>query len=247
MFLGENAQQFSELLDQLRQEYKPVGIAEELEVGRIAQCWWKLKRASRYENAEIYFGQVQVISQAPPPPQTVREMMMPREKSLTLLLEGAEKEIEASGKISSELQEKMLAADPSFPERWAQLQAIAQQKYDRVVALPAQEAGRSSVVVKRLISLSPDTQAEHASAVALATTKLAKKCIESQAEHRFESILNLVFDRQAIPNRDGLDKLLRYEAAIERDLGRALHRLERLQRRRKGEPVPPPVSVRLIR
>jgi hypothetical protein len=173
-------------------------------------------------------------------------MMMPREKSLTLLLEGAEKEIEASGEISSELQEK-LAADPSFRDRWTQLQATVKQKHDEVVGQLAQEAGTSSVVAKRLISLSPDTQAEHASAVALETMKRAKKSIEYQAEQKFESMMNLVFDRAAIPNRDGLDKLLRYEAAIERDLSRALDRLERLQRRRKGEPVPPPVSVRSTR
>jgi len=39
--------------------------------------------------------------------------------------------------------------------------------------------------------------------------------------------------------------VLRCEAAIERSLNRAVDRLERLQRRRKGEPVMPPVNVRL--
>jgi len=46
---------------------------------------------------------------------------------------------------------------------------------------------------------------------------------------------------------DDLDKILRYDSAIDRNLGRAYDRLERLQRRRKGEPVPLPVSVRLTR
>jgi hypothetical protein len=222
VFLGENGQQFNELLDQLRQEHQPVGIAEELEVGRIAQCWWKLKRASRYENAELFYGQVRLISQTRPMP-SVQEMIMSRDKAFTLLLESAEQEIEASGKISSELKAKMLAADPSFLELWPQLQAIAEQ------------------------SLSPNMQAGHGRAVALETTKLAKKYMEYKAEKKFESIMNLFVDRAAIPDRDGLDKLLRYEAAIERNLDRALDRLEHLQRRRKGEPVPRPVSVRLTR
>ena len=48
-----------------------------------------------------------------------------------------------------------------------------------------------------------------------------------------------------IPNGDALDKILRYDTTIDRSLDRALNRLERLQRRRKGEPVLPPVNVQL--
>ena len=40
-----------------------------------------------------------------------------------------------------------------------------------------------------------------------------------------------------------VDKLIRYETTIERQLYRAMHQLERLQRRKVGEAVPPPVSV----
>jgi vacuolar-type H+-ATPase subunit I/STV1 len=47
--------------------------------------------------------------------------------------------------------------------------------------------------------------------------------------------------RSSIP--EALDKFLRYESALERQLYRALHHFERIQRRRKGEMVPPPVSV----
>ena len=54
-------------------------------------------------------------------------------------------------------------------------------------------------------------------------------------------------DLHAIPHSDALDNILRYEAAIERELARACERLERLQRRRAGEPVPMPLRVRLSR
>lgn len=46
-----------------------------------------------------------------------------------------------------------------------------------------------------------------------------------------------------LPGSQIVDKILRYETAIERQLYRALHQLERIQRHRKGEAVPPPVSV----
>ena len=172
--------------------------------------------------------------------------MIPKHQALTRLLESAKKEIEASGKISSELQEKMFAADLSFPERWAKLQAIVQQQYDESVAELAQEARVSPAVYTEVINESPDIQAKHARIVALETTKLALRSIESWTENQFESVLKVALDRQAIPNRDALDRLLRYEAAIERDLARAVDRLERLQRRRRGELVPS-VNVHLTR
>jgi hypothetical protein len=50
-------------------------------------------------------------------------------------------------------------------------------------------------------------------------------------------------EHKAIPNGDAMDKIIRYEAAAERSLGRALDRLERLQRRRMGDAVPPPLNV----
>ena len=48
-----------------------------------------------------------------------------------------------------------------------------------------------------------------------------------------------------IPSRHELDRLLRYEGAIERQLYKAVNQLERLQRFRAGDNVPPPIEVDL--
>ena len=53
--------------------------------------------------------------------------------------------------------------------------------------------------------------------------------------------------RLSIPEGPGLDKLLRYEAALDRSFDRTLSQLERLQRMRLGQPVPPSVNVNLTR
>ena len=79
--------------------------------------------------------------------------------------------------------------------------------------------------------------------VPLLQTKLAILCIETEAKHRLESAQNVFYERQAIPNSDALDKILRYSAMIDRDLNRAYDRLERLQRRRKGEFVPSSLNL----
>ena len=48
--LREDPAEYEEVLNGLRAKYQPMGTAEELEVERIALCWWRLKRAWRYEN-----------------------------------------------------------------------------------------------------------------------------------------------------------------------------------------------------
>ncbi len=49
----------------------------------------------------------------------------------------------------------------------------------------------------------------------------------------------------SLPAKEAVDRILRYEAAIERQLYRAINELERLQRRRRGDIVPPPIHVEL--
>ena len=52
-------------------------------------------------------------------------------------------------------------------------------------------------------------------------------------------------DQLWVPDHSNLDRLLRYEGANHRQLYQAMHQLERLQRARKGEHVPAPVSVQV--
>lgn len=46
-----------------------------------------------------------------------------------------------------------------------------------------------------------------------------------------------------LPSEATLDKILRYETALERQLYRAMNQLERLQRRRQGEDIPAPLTM----
>ncbi len=54
-------------------------------------------------------------------------------------------------------------------------------------------------------------------------------------------------DASLVLPQEVLDRLLRYEASIDRSLDRTLNQLERLQRMRLGHTVPPPVKVELSR
>ena len=48
-----------------------------------------------------------------------------------------------------------------------------------------------------------------------------------------------------LPSADVLEKILRYETALERQLFRAMNQLERLQRRRLGENIPAPMTMEI--
>jgi hypothetical protein len=51
----------------------------------------------------------------------------------------------------------------------------------------------------------------------------------------------------SLPPAEATDKLLRYETHFDRQLYRAMDQLERMQRQRRGENVPPPLNVNLGR
>lgn len=71
---------------------------------------------------------------------------------------------------------------------------------------------------------------------------LRKACEETETERTtYEATAALV------PRQGALDRLLRYEASLDRAFDRTLTQLERLQRIRLGQPMPPPVRVELSR
>jgi hypothetical protein len=57
--------------------------------------------------------------------------------------------------------------------------------------------------------------------------------------------IDAITDHLFLPPKEELEKLLRYEAMINKQLNHAIAELERLQRRRNGESVPAPISVEI--
>ena len=55
--------------------------------------------------------------------------------------------------------------------------------------------------------------------------------------------LEIARQRLSIPQGLELERIQRYETAIKREMRRDIDQLERLQRRRRGEPPPPTVNV----
>ncbi len=66
-----------------------------------------------------------------------------------------------------------------------------------------------------------------------------------QCERRADATAEARQSAAALPTLPALDKILRYETKLERQQYRAMAQLERLQRMRRGEAVPAPLSVEL--
>ncbi len=80
-------------------------------------------------------------------------------------------------------------------------------------------------------------------AIHQATLKAAEekvKPLEAQVAQELEQAALLA---SAPASGHDLDKIIRYEASLDRQLYKAINQLERLQRRRKGEDVPAPVVL----
>jgi hypothetical protein len=84
---------------------------------------------------------------------------------------------------------------------------------------------------------------QQASGIAMLVVKNAIDYFENVRRRRWINVMETTIGQCAMPERELTDKILRYETTIEKSLGRALDRLERLQRRRRGELVLPPLRV----
>jgi hypothetical protein len=108
----ENPDEYQKLLDRLTESYQPVGAAEELEVQQIAVCWWRRARAWRYENAEIAHQLCVRHTE-----RSGLDSVSWQHRARLALLNEAELEIEATGRLSEELKGKILG-DAQCADLW---------------------------------------------------------------------------------------------------------------------------------
>jgi len=227
----EDPMQYQEMLDQLVETYRPVGAAERLEVERIAACWWKLGRTWRYENAEIAVGHAKATVELYE--RIGSKVPFPEDQARLALLKSAATELETAGRISDELWEKMFAADPAFRKQWEFFEGLAKEKFGEILS------------AAKVSTSSPGPPLTDSFALTSVTTQLAILVLERKSQMLIDRVWEINSDRVAVPSAEILDRILRAEAATDRSLSRSMDRLERLQRRRKGERVPPSIDVRL--
>jgi hypothetical protein len=88
------------------------------------------------------------------------------------------------------------------------------------------------------IEVEKDTLVRYLTTTAKNFTALLKEQIK-----REQLLMEAQLRSLSLPDEPALERILRYETTIERQLYRALEQLERLQRQRKGDIVPPPLRL----
>ncbi|MFC1475783.1 hypothetical protein ACFLQW_02125 [Candidatus Zixiibacteriota bacterium] len=244
----EEKQEFDRLHHQLRQELAPTGTIEEMLVERIATCYWRLRRVLTAEVGEIR----KILDWADRGPtlervkkfnfemkyielDSFRDALMDNVCGVEYFIssiDSALEELANSGKLERETCQKL----------------VTRLGHDEGSCMWWVTAFYSMAVNGPLDGDKPDD------------VPAPEKCWEGVKEllqkekKRLEFILGFQKKREEwaddagykaahLPDKATVDKILRYETSIERQMYRALNQLERLQRQRKGDLVPAPVSV----
>ncbi len=225
----ENKAEFEELLSGLRDYFDPVGAAEELLVEEIAVSYWMERRAQLYENGEILKQARAAVKDEP------------------------WKELGYDGEVDDILDN--ISGDPENKPLFKQL-LMSSQGLEYVLSLVAQvrhDADTGKVSAELLEQLSDICGGDWESAAREKSAFLAQLDSEKERLERLKKKIERIEaeDRAArvrsalLLDPRKLAVLQRYTSANERRRYRALARLERLQRQRNGEAVPPPIDVQV--
>ncbi len=226
--LNEDPEKFKKLLHGFRDQYQPVGRAEEVEVERIAICYWRLKRAWRYENAENLAARRNSCNPELDQERTFCDERSKAERAAIALLQRVIEQIKDTGQVSDELKQQIFAIMPELEALWSELDNHAKVRTEQV------EVVEGSQTLSRL---------KDAWSRDMCTVTMMMALLEPLSGRRLTNVAETTVGLSAIPNSEALDRLLRYETTIERQLNRAIERLDRLQRHRRGEAVPPELRV----
>lgn len=251
---AEDPEEFNALLQDLKTQLAPVGTLEDMLVEKIAVAYWRLRRACRYEAGLIrreldtatddYYDQADW--------QSKKKHKTDEEIAKRIQEEANEKKRWNSYKrrlCRMRTQGKPLEATFELDEMdgpWDWLH----DKYSCL--LPRNEEGEVDCGTEDfreylinnlcwtkedgwdgLIGICDEKVRKHENVIATHTKEKRKNELTLQAIRMLGNI----------PSKDELDRLLRYEGAIERQFYKALNHLERLQRLRAGDSVPAPVEV----
>ncbi|HLM81178.1 MAG TPA: hypothetical protein VK302_11160 [Terriglobales bacterium] len=159
---------------------------------------------------------------------------------LSALLQKAKSEVARDGCISEETGKEIFHAFYFWDYSFALICRYAGRPEAKIEDRPSEKA------------VGEQTDRKRAAFVSFIDESIDQRLEKiSTLEHDVKKRESLTADAEArsfsLPPADATDKLLRYEAHLDRQLYRAMDQLERFQRQRRGENVPPPININLGR
>jgi hypothetical protein len=254
---GESQADFDRLHRELRHDRRPEGALEELLVHQLATFYWRLRRFRIAESAEVQAATefVQWESKERNRQDAARlpqlscngglerwtENPVALEGCLVLLeeLRDSIAEVGFVAEFDKKILTKLYGSYDDYRENWRKT------LFDSYLAWL-----RTSLA-------SAERREQHG----YATPEECRQNFVEEADQEIRRLKNLRKEQASVSARKGeleslrrnipegpqLDRLLRYEATILRGIDRTLNQLERIQRMRRGQPVPPPINVNVTK
>ncbi len=240
--LHENSRELDALSERFWQELKPAGPVEEMLVDQIVTTHWRLRRALRAESGEIVLSVDQGQWARGRPQMELRwtlwesfaDPIASMEESvwgihlLEKFLDDVQSAVEKTGGLTE-------AAIQEFVQHFHKPNRLTRGLQELRLKLRENPEGLQAAALQ---------ERNNKKALAYLNKELAMLGWLKAACQKREA--NEEQARQAaavLPAPEVLDKILRYETKLERQMFRAMIQLERLQRMRHGEAVPPPITM----
>jgi hypothetical protein len=243
---AESREEFEAVLLDLHQQFDPQGPLEEILVEKIAVAYWRLRRVHRYEVGlarkkldhaieEYYTPNSFNIDDA-----RIRDNQIDAE--ITQRQESCQQWQEAKEQFTKMHDNgEDLQSIYDWEENWELLcdeeaETLTMQPEESPASIreSLHEAGWTDDDIWRRHIKICDEQ------IAVLTRSIQR--LQKQKQENGPAI-QILKKLSSVPDTHDLDRLLKYEGAIERGFYRAIDQLERLQRLRAGHAVPPPVNI----
>jgi hypothetical protein len=241
---AENPKEFNALLSDLKSHLNPDGTLEEILVEKITVSYWRLRRAYKYE-----VGLIREELDTPTEDFYSRESNKTDEK-IDHEIERNKEAIESWNQDKRDFTKMHKKGKPlediyDWGENWEWLE----DKFKYLLLGHEDYEGFDPQNFREFLNNKADWSDEQIweAHIELCDEKTNdhKKEIADLEKQKQKNALRLQVIKKLgnIPSRHELDRLLRYEGAIERQLYKALNQLERIQRLRAGDSVPAPIEV----
>jgi len=235
--ISESSHEFKGLHKRLCEDLKPAGLLEEILVDQIVTTHWRLRRVLKAESGEIALsvdgGQwkrdhkplsltILKWAMAEDPVGAMRESASGN-CFLKIALKAVRTSVEKEGELTeAAVQSVIFQGKPyGLTEDLKKLRSQLQQNPDGLDASALKEQALRAIDLK---------------------LEMLEQC-EADCEEREEKEEEARQAAAVLPSPEVLDKIMRYETMLQRQLHRDMIQLERLQRRRLGEAVPPPLTL----
>ena len=255
--IREHEEEFKALREECWKSLAPVGRIEEMLADKIVTAQWRLRRALMAETGEIVLsvdgGRRRRASREPLPlgifSNPFQDGARQMEKSsqgldyLKAVLRSVRADVEREGELTQAAYDRLLERFMNKPN------SLTREllEYRERMAADASSFAKASADGE---GTNPEEIKDiyRRAVLRYIEEKLVEYAeLSSQSEEREDKEETAWQAANILPEAEVLEKILRYEGALNRELYRAMNQLERLQRRREGEEVTAPLMMDVMK